>query len=280
MAMRFGLVVTSRNISILDRFLISLNKSDLGSNEVCLIVVNQTNSKCHFNVTNKNIEIHEIISRPVSLSLARNIGLRMLSDVDILGFPDDDCWYSDTILSDISRYFSDQSISALCVNVFDPLLGQYYGSRPSVIKKINSVNIYTLPISVGIFVKFSDFKNIKFNEDFGVGAKYGSGEETLYLIDGGVLNKHFIYDGTLLVFHEVESEVDIDYLKIKTYSYGFGAMIRESFKLNSLGALVSISTLLVRSTGACFLFLLKGDKSKALLYFYRSVYTFKGFLFK
>jgi hypothetical protein len=278
--MHFTLIVTSfKNDEQLVRLFDSLSRQSSFNHIIHLIYVNQNNFKTSLPLKD-SIFLTEILTSRLSLSKARNTGLQECGVTDILAFPDDDCWYSDGIFDSVCEYFNVSNISNVNTNVYDPLLGKYYGSRTKKRVTIDSINIYFLPISVGIFVRFSDFSNARFNENFGVGSKYGCGEETLYLIEGGVVEKGGVYDGSLSVFHEVEDEGSADYLKIKTYSYGFGAMIRESFRLNSLGSLVSILTLFVRSTGACFLFLLKGDTSKALLYFYRSVYAFKGFLFK
>ena len=275
--MHFTLIVTSfNNDRQLSRLFDSLNSQVPSDFSIHVIYVNQNNSRTRLILKNK-IACTEILTSRLSLSSARNIGLERAGPTDILAFPDDDCWYANSFFKSVSSYFSNSDISNLSLNVYDPLSKKYYGSRPDRKVKINSINIYFLPISVGIFVRFSEFSGLRFNEEFGVGSKYGCGEETLYLISGEA-QKNGVYDGSLSVFHEVDEMVGLS--KVKSYSYGFGAMIRESVAINYFGSLMALIVLLFRSLVAFFWFLLKRDKYKTHLYFYRTWYVFKGFWLK
>ena len=151
--MIISLVVTGlENTQHIDRMLNSVINSNFNF-KIQIIFINQDN----YCDTKKyifpgHIEFIEISSPRISLSKARNLGLSKCSG-EIIGFPDDDCWYSRSLLNEIYSIFQkNENLKAICTNVFDPDLGRSYGNRPFETIKINYYNLFKLPISVGIFI--------------------------------------------------------------------------------------------------------------------------------
>ena len=96
--MKVSLIVTGdKRVEELKRFFVSLCDLDNACN-VSVVFINQGNydprvEMCFLNGPNITI-IH---TSRCSLSSARNIGLKHVGDADIVGFPDDDCWYPKTL---------------------------------------------------------------------------------------------------------------------------------------------------------------------------------------
>lgn len=126
------------------------------------------------------------IETQISLSKARN---RMLAadmagadidDNDIVGFPDDDCWYPDGTLKTIHQAFdSDQNLDFWFCR---------YSSQPQSASGANPVSpqlqaVISRASSNTIFLRGRVAKAIGgFDEELGVGARLAGGEDTDYAI--------------------------------------------------------------------------------------------------
>lgn len=275
--LKLSLIVTTNNREQeLKRFVDSIKIQDTESFEV--ILVNQgTISNNIRSIFNENGWTIIEIGQQVSLSKARNIGLKFVKG-KFIGFPDDDCWYSNNFINDIIAVLESlNEYEAICVSVFDPILQLPYGDRPqNVIKELNFSNVIKLPVSVGIFIKtkfVSDF-NLQFNEKLGAGTYYGGGEETAFLCNVLKLNKKIIYNGFLTVYHEVDNYQLISIEKVKKYSRGYGYMIGSILMNGNLEVLPSVIFFLLKSFGG--LLIRSNDKKIALIYFNRIIYFFNG----
>lgn len=228
--MKIGLIVTSNGRSAeLSRLFNSLLEQKTGHKFV-VVFCDQGNSK---DIIDKFINEFEIIYIKIeksSLSQARNIGLLALPFVDVVGFPDDDCWYPIDLIEFIGNKFTTElNIDGLCVRVFDPIERKVYGRRPeNVEKKINFLNIYRLPISVGIFVRQNSIDQVGkyFNINLGAGTELGSGEETELISRLLEINKTVLYSGFVNVFHPVSAFDESESNKNKYYGFGFGVLGR------------------------------------------------------
>lgn len=171
----------------------------------------------------------------LSLSEARNRLLANLSTCDtnaIIAFPDDDCWYPDDLLDRVESFFKQTpEVDVLCTAVYDPDRSLPYGKRPlNLKKKLGMLDLFRLPISVGIFVRFKALQKAgaHFDAALGAGTHIGSGEETELVHRLLKSNAQAYYDGSLLVYHPVEPLDDRDPFKAENYGRGFGYL---SFKL-------------------------------------------------
>lgn len=230
----FQVIVTSQDkISDLIRLFTSLSTQPIKTQ---VIFVNQTSLRLSdfFEAPERcdTFSILEIRSRKCSLSAARNKALPHILPGSIVAFADDDCWYSQNVVEKIWAEFASDSLDCVCVNVFDPERNKFLGNRPVDRRSVGLGNIFRLPISVGIFV-CSDFllsHNLEFNEDYGIGAKYGSGEETDLIFRMIICGAKVRYFGDIVVFHPaIESHENIDILKTFNYAVGFGKLNKKFF---------------------------------------------------
>lgn len=166
------------------------------------------------------------------LSRARNLGLKHCTG-DIICFPDDDCWYGDQkLLERINKIFHQKrefdGISIPWCDEFGNLCGLKW---PKCNILINKKNVFNTSCSLGIFLKnTADIKSIRFNEILGAGSgtKFGSGEETDFLLQILNLNKKLLYVNTLSCNHPAPPKLSEEMIKKMTsYSYGFGYVLRK-----------------------------------------------------
>ena len=199
-------------------------------NPISLYFVNQSQEILNYNWDQVGFNSEIIPSGRLGLSAARNLALSHLMPVDdsceIIGFPDDDCWYDDKVLENVITYFEiNPDVNCICTNVFDPSNQKSYGGRPLHIEKeITFKNIFKLPISVGIFIRRESFiaNQIHFNEKLGAGTELGSGEETELIARLLESNCKINYVGSIQVYHPVSEYIEKDVLKYFKYAYGFG----------------------------------------------------------
>jgi hypothetical protein len=205
----------------LQRFLDSLSSVTIPLTSIQLVFVNQSTKSIYgYRSSTSGFLVNEVFVQPCSLSKARNIGLSIACGIFIM-FPDDDCWYPPSIFTDfLNRFNSLQSVACICGSVFDPYLNKPYGNRP--LKLFTSISYHNilLPISVGIAVRRSALQHLPtyFNEQYGAGTPLGSGEETDLLDRLLNLGHNIVYDGRIIVYHELEKCSS----PLKSYRYGVG----------------------------------------------------------
>lgn len=168
------------------------------------------------------INIKYIRSDVKGLSYNRNIGLKHCVG-DVVGFPDDDCFYDADILLRVSEYLTTYKNISFVVSEVKDVKSDYTfikGDTSIVSRK----KIFKYCISYNVFVR-SDW-SIAFDESLGVGSFYGSGEETDYLWT--LLNKQNV--GTFLkgvyIYHP-QNEASKNYERAYSYGLGFGALFRK-----------------------------------------------------
>lgn len=154
------------------------------------------------------------------LSRARNVGLKH-ADGDIIGFPDDDCWYrSDTL----QRVVEELERVRECDGVLGALVDDT-GKR-SMIKGANkptwidAKSALWTAVSCTIFVKRDAVMRIGgFDETLGVGAgtPWGAGEETDFVIRLIKAGARIWYNSEIVVVHPPSLETPE-----RTISYGLG----------------------------------------------------------
>lgn len=149
----------------------------------------------------KRFPIRHLKSVP-GLSRARNIGLQH-ADGDIIAFPDDDCTYPPGILRSIADYFdANPETDGLSTLVTDSN-GHFFGSFKSAVPgKINVRNVWRCGVSISIFIRAKS-NCARFDEELGVGSgtRFGSGEETDFLLTLLRENRRLDYRPELVVHH-------------------------------------------------------------------------------
>jgi len=251
---KISLIITGDNrFAEMDTLFASLCNQSIKDISIQVIFVNQGDYAPPLSqIKDSGIEFIEIKKGRLSLSAARNIGLSV-SDGNYVGFPDDDCWYGPGLIEEIMLYFrSNVGLDVLCVNVFDPYKDQSYGSRPtSGEQRVNYWNVFSLPISVGIFIHLNEVTkhDIYFDEKLGAGAEIGSGEET-DLISRLLAKKAYIsYNGDIRVYHRVPDISDYSNEKHRAYGVGFGYISGKMLLSGSYELAPYVAKIVFRSAG-------------------------------
>jgi glycosyltransferase involved in cell wall biosynthesis len=193
-----------------------------------LIIADQNQDDKIFNIFlqyKDKINIKYIRSGQKGLSYNRNLGLKECIG-DIIAFPDDDCEYCyDTLERAVSFFKTNPEYSFYTCNVKekdgnDSIL---YGNRADA--EVSLVNFMSTAISFTIFIRTESILHFKFDERLGVGAKYGSGEESdllLFLISH---KKRGFYHTDTYIYHP-NSPRNTD--KLYSYGKGFGALHKKA----------------------------------------------------
>jgi hypothetical protein len=282
--MKISLIVTSRGgvkgVEDLKRLFTSLSmQKDINLKNLEIIFVDQSSVYEEIKSLVVFFNFKYLKINPSSLSSARNQAMHLVTGV-LLGFPDDDCWFHSNFFRELVNYFEDNiETSLLICNIIDPTNNKYYGNKPLVKKNIDDYDIYFLPSSVSMFININIVENfdIYFDEDLGIGAKWGAGEDVELSFRIYTKYNTCFYNGYMNVFHPV---VEGGETPRKAYEYGAGTgalaanlIIQSHYKHIKVFLRYVIRSLL----GATF-YLLLFRKNNFLSYFNRMVGLITGFI--
>jgi glycosyltransferase involved in cell wall biosynthesis len=191
-----------------------------------LIIVDQNDDdKIEKLCSSYSMNIRVIKSDVKGLSVNRNLGLKYASG-DIIAFPDDDCEYEKDTLEKAAEFFEkNQNYSFYTCNTKEK---NKDNSVLQTIKKdcdVKISNFLSVGISFTIFIRSEAFAGFLFDEQMGVGAAFGSGEESdllLYLIKNKKKGK---YHAAHFIYHPGKTE---NTQRVYSYSLGFGALFKKA----------------------------------------------------
>jgi glycosyltransferase involved in cell wall biosynthesis len=171
------------------------------------------------------MNIRVIKSNVKGLSINRNLGLTYATG-DIVAFPDDDCEYESDTLEKASIFFTgNPSYNFYTCNTKEKNSDKAILETRRNDCDIKLSNFLSVGISFTIFIRSETIAGFSFDEQLGVGAAFGSGEESdllLYLIKnkkkGKYHAKHYIY-------HPGKTE---NIQRVYSYSLGFGAVFKKA----------------------------------------------------
>lgn len=156
-----------------------LKKMNIDTNA---IVINQCDENEVFELEFKEKIVKWINNTDRGLSKSRNLALEQAC-ADICIFADDDLIYIENYKNIISEEFKLNPKADVIAFKVDGIERKFknYHSKPRKLNYITSMKVS----SVEIAFKLDSVKNsgIRFNESFGAGAKYSSGEENIFLYD-------------------------------------------------------------------------------------------------
>lgn len=227
--MKVSLIMPTINVTEeLELFLQSLKEQTYRNFE--LIVLDQNEDSRAFSIIKKFEEEFEIKygrSEQKGLSLNRNKGLIMMTG-DIAGFPDDDCEYkSDTLEKAVDYFKKNREKRIYSCRTLER--GKDYGTGTMLdySTELTWKNVENTVKSITFFVNFSYEDIILFDENLGVGAYFGSGEETDYvltLLHKGFKGSYFADD---IIFHPAKKGNYDDLDKAYRYALGYGALAKK-----------------------------------------------------
>jgi glycosyltransferase involved in cell wall biosynthesis len=174
----------------------------------------------------------KIIDSAPGLSRARNVGLAAATG-DIVAFPDDDCWYTPSLLANISTWIEDHpEYNVLTVGSRD-LNGVFSGNRWIRNRcEIRPSNAFRTTFSSTIFVRRTTAtQNQRFDESIGVGSgtRFGSGEETDFVLGLLASGARGYFDRTWHIGHPKRDMLSgqIDKSRACSYGRGMGYVLRK-----------------------------------------------------
>jgi glycosyltransferase involved in cell wall biosynthesis len=132
-----------------------------------------------------------------------NVGLR-ISSGDIVGFPDDDCWYAPNLLRRIVDVFEEHpewgGVSG-CEASTEEVVSNHRFDQ--VAGEVSQQNIWRRHISFSVFFRTADLAGLFYDERLGTGAGtiWGSGEETDFLLRFIKRGARVQYEPSLMVYH-------------------------------------------------------------------------------
>ncbi|MGL5780688.1 glycosyltransferase family 2 protein [Cetobacterium sp.] len=266
--MKFSLIMATlgrdREIEV---FIESLLKQTYKNYELIILDQNQDDKVQKIYEKYKNrLEIKYIKSLKKGLSYNRNIGLE-LETGEIIGFPDDDCEYNENTLEKIYEFFqAKNNFDIYSCGVEDKLTGEKFNFLKNS-QNITKKNLMKVGCSITFFIKKKNNFNIKFDNDLGVGAKFGSGEETDFISSLLNINYNGYYFSNEYIYHEVKQVIPT-IQRYYSYGLGYGALSKKEIILRKNLGFTSevikqilkglIGSMLINKTPFCHYYYLKG----------------------
>lgn len=170
------------------------------------------------------------LTSPRGLSRARNVGLAEARGA-LICFPDDDCWYPDGLIADITERFArNPDIELIMGRTVDASGKDSLGNFLTETVAVDRHNVWFCGNSNTIFLRAELARKIgPFNEELGVGAStaFKSGEETDYVLRGLSLGAVAWFQSDLIVHHDqVGAGVGASLERARAYAPGFGRVLR------------------------------------------------------
>jgi 2-beta-glucuronyltransferase len=165
------------------------------------------------------------------LSIARNVGLLHASG-EIVGFPDDDCWYFPATLRQVISFFRQNPKADILLGRTVDECGLPSLSPPREESgSVNRSNVWISGNSNTLFVRKAAIPPPGFDERLGVGAstRYQSGEETDFILTLMKNQARAVYVNDLKIRHDqVDNVGTVRMLKRAwMYSLGFGYVLKK-----------------------------------------------------
>ena len=199
-----------------------------------------------------NFPIIYIHSDRKGLSYNRNLGIGRASG-SIIAFPDDDCIYPPDTLSFVDAFFKGSVHQILTLNTKDQEGEGAVVNLSKTSTDITKSNFLNTGCSITIFTCHRQRSDLHFDEQLGVGARYGSSEESEFLLS--LLHKGYkgYYVADQYVYHPAKVGM-LNAAKGYNYGTGMGAMFKKHIVHYRNYALIPLYLkLLIKSIGGIIL---------------------------
>lgn len=236
------LVTTLNRPYLLERCLESLIKQTYRNFEI--VVVDQSDSNETSIIVNKlknsypGLVIIYIHSKVKKLSNARNIGIKSASG-DFFCIVDDDAEYDKNYLSTAKDILDKYNPSIISGVIYDSEKEKFFVEQMKFKEDsfLNINEIFSICLSAGLVISRNIFNEIGgFDEKFGIGAIYGSSEESDLLVRAINKGEKIYFTKKLILFHRLPEEQINDTSILKSYNYakGGGALVRKHWASNKM----------------------------------------------
>ena len=268
-------VATFNRVTELQRLLKSLDAQSYKEFEV--IVVDQNPDDRIVSVLHEHPELTIVHLRcKLGVSRARNAGLRVAKG-EVIGFPDDDCWYPKDLLAKITAWLdTNPEFDAILTATRDQDDRVQAPKFPPRQGPCTRTSILRCAVIVGAFFRTSAVEAIGlFREDIGPGTSspYQSGEDIDYLIRPLDYGMQLFYEPAFSVYHPDLNTRERLHRITFPYSVGVGYILR----LHDYPWWV-FAEVAGRSLGGVAVHLAKADIEGAYLYLLRAAGQLRGYL--
>ena len=194
------------------------------------------------------LDIRYVRSEVKGLSYNRNIGLD-LCQVQVVAFPDDDCFYDDDVLERVVKVFRQEKGTVLVATPVKDVTGDAVWRTFSK-ERISRRDTLKCCCSINIFLRIT---SSRFDVRLGVGSRWGSGEESDYLWQVMKPGDRGTFLRDVYVHHPYIADVFSNLPKAYAYGLGWGALFKKEVVRGYGGAFSLYLYYLLRSLGGCLL---------------------------
>lgn len=270
------IVATIDRVTELERLLRSLDAQTYKEFEVIVVDQNMDERLAPVLQNHPTLTVRHLRSER-GLGRARNRALRVATG-DIVAFPDDDCWYPQSVLESIAKWLDQhRDFDAVFTTMRDAdshPVGPRWPPGPCTVTK---ANLWDTTTSATAFLRRAVTDAVGyFREDIGTGADspYQSGEESDYFLRALAMGFKMRYEPALTVHHP--NLHTLERLRSKTYPYSLGC----GYVLRLHGYLwPDFGKFLVRSIGGAVVSICKGNLAVAEAYAMRAAGQLRGYVF-
>ena len=233
----FQLVVTTTGRPELERLLTSIENQS--ARDIHLVVVDQSEGDHVAALCRRHAERLAItqVRSAGGASKGRNAGIREIGAHEggsrIVAFPDDDCWYPDTLLLDVQELLDSRPEWDGCTGRSVTAEGaESTGRWDREAGLITRGNVWRRGVAFTIFLREPVVAQVGlFDETLGPGAgtRYGAGEETDYLLRALHERRALLYKPELVVHHpdKLDHLDAAAFAKSRSYGAGMGRVLRK-----------------------------------------------------
>ncbi len=262
------IICTNKNLLVLKR-IINQVFDQKGNFKIKIIIIHQSYSTTlspNF-LKNKNIVYENV--KLQNLSAAKNFGLK-ISKSKLVCFLDDDV--------SIEKNYILESLKIIKRKKCDLLFSKINQSNSSIPLSKNmgnvdlNINFFNTSccLSSSMWINLKNSKKFFFDENLGLGAKYGSGEETDYIFKFLKMKKKIYYSSKVLIYHprEFSEFKNLNEISKKFISYGMGqgAILRKIYNHQKMMSYYLFSISLIKSFVAIVINIIKFKKENILKY--------------
>jgi glycosyltransferase involved in cell wall biosynthesis len=251
--MRFSLIVATKGRTTeLGAFLDSLKRQNMTDFEVIIVDQNEDDRlQPVISSYTKDFSIHWLRSSIANSSHARNLGIAEAQG-EILAFPDDDCLYPDALLPRVDQHFIAAPALGLLTGPARAPGGALGSGRWATHSGVPDYrNIWTSIIEFNMFFHRATLPPaLRFDEELGVGARFGSAEGVDLAIRLKRAGALLFYDFDLYVIHPDKALTPLAVQRAHIYGTGFGRVLRKHMEVIPK---ITILRYLVRPLGGMLL---------------------------
>lgn len=196
-----------------------------------IIVVDQSDDDRYDpEIRNMSEKIRYIRIRERGLSHARNVGIQVAQG-EYICLVDDDGLYEPNVLETAAGILEEFHPAVLGGRLEDPDTGSVRAKGASCYVGWHCAFRY--PVSSSMMIQREFLKRHPFDEQLGIGARFGCCEETDIVLAALKDGQKVFYTDRFTVKHKIDKDGSVSLQRIHIYAYGQGAMYRKMIQAYS-----------------------------------------------